>query len=125
MDPENLPSVFTRPEPRSVRQHTISLDGRTWTCPELDAYFGDKVIARMPVYHGFNELLVEDPKGQPDRHCSAAGGICLPRSARCAAVGRPGKGAQFCAPHVGQVGTRHRHRHAPGRARRRADASAS
>lgn len=63
IDPENLLTVFTRPEARSVRAHAIDVAGRTWTGDALNTYFGDKVIVRMPIYHGFNALQVEDPQG--------------------------------------------------------------
>lgn len=64
MDPENLHSVFTRPMIRDVKQHSISVDGRKWNGPALDTYLGDKVTVRVPIYHGFNELLVLAPDGR-------------------------------------------------------------
>jgi hypothetical protein len=64
IDPENLLTVFTRAEKRVVRNQAVSIDGRIWTCPELDAYLGNSVIARVPAYHGFNELLILEPGGR-------------------------------------------------------------
>jgi hypothetical protein len=64
MDPEGLLVAFTRPQERAVIQGSISLNGRSWTCPELQAFQGAKVVARVPAYHGFNELLVETLAGE-------------------------------------------------------------
>jgi Mu transposase, C-terminal len=63
IDPTDLLTVFTRRETRRVNQHSISVDGRLWTCPELDRYFENSLVVRIPVYHGFNELLLLDAKG--------------------------------------------------------------
>jgi hypothetical protein len=63
IDPADLLTVFTRPETRRVNQHSISVDGRIWTCPELDRYLENSLTVRIPVYHGFNELLLLDAKG--------------------------------------------------------------
>jgi hypothetical protein len=63
IDPADLLTVFTRPETRRVNQHSISVDGRIWTCPALDRFFENSLVVRVPVYHGFNELLLLDAKG--------------------------------------------------------------
>jgi len=65
IDPDNLLSVFTKPEPRMLRNHGFSLDGRSWNCAELDAYHGDRVIVRVPQLGiGFNSLRVETEAGE-------------------------------------------------------------
>jgi hypothetical protein len=61
--PSDLLTVFTGPQSRRVNQHSISVDGRIWTCPGLDSYFENSLVVRIPVYHGFNELLLLDAKG--------------------------------------------------------------
>jgi hypothetical protein len=63
IDPADMLTVFTRREKRRVNQHSISVDGRVWTCPELDRYLESSVIVCIKLYHGFNELLLLDPKG--------------------------------------------------------------
>lgn len=73
MDSTNFDAIFSEPHSREVRNHSVQVGGRTWTCPELDGYLGSKVVVRIPVYHGFNELRLEDTKGaflgiaRPDR----------------------------------------------------------
>jgi hypothetical protein len=65
MDDRDLLTVFTRTETRVVRQHGISVDGRTWSMPELDAHFGSTVLVKIPVLgFGFNELWVGDEQGE-------------------------------------------------------------
>lgn len=66
LDPSQLLTVFTRTETRIVRQHGISVDGRHWSCPELDAYLGSTVTVKVPVLGiGFNELWIGDEAGNP------------------------------------------------------------
>ncbi len=55
--------MFTRPETRRVDRGLIEVDGRFWTCPELNSYLENVITVRIPVYHGFNELLLLDAKG--------------------------------------------------------------
>ena len=64
MDPDNLLSVFMRPETRKVSGHAIQVDGRVWTGPALDAYVGDRVTVHVPAFHGFNELQVIGEDGR-------------------------------------------------------------
>ncbi|MCO5065668.1 MAG: transposase family protein [Rhizobiaceae bacterium] len=64
INPESLHMVFTKPETRMVRNHSISVDGRIWTGPALDSYFGSSVTVHIPAYHGFNELLIVGEKGE-------------------------------------------------------------
>ena len=59
IDDQQFYMAFTKPEPRNLEKHAFWLDGRLWTCPELDRCFDRKVMVRVPAYHGFNELLVE------------------------------------------------------------------
>jgi hypothetical protein len=63
IDPSDLLSVFTRPENRKVRKHGINVDGGIWVCDGLDAFLGDDVTVRIPRYHGFNDLRIEDRAG--------------------------------------------------------------
>lgn len=63
MNPVQFDSIFCEPEARVVRNHSIKVGGRNWGCPELDRFLGQKVIARVPAYHGFNELRLEQLDG--------------------------------------------------------------
>lgn len=58
-----LLTVFTKPEPRVVEKHGISIRNAPWTCDGLLEFFGRKVVAHVPKYHGFAELLVTDEQG--------------------------------------------------------------
>ncbi len=61
MAPENLLTIFTKTETRIVKQHGISVDGRKWSCRELDGYFGRTVTVKVPTLgFGFNELWIGD-----------------------------------------------------------------
>lgn len=64
LSPEDALTIFAKEETRTVRNQAIRVNGREWTCPELDAYLGDKVIVRIPAYHKFNELLILDENGE-------------------------------------------------------------
>lgn len=61
VNPDDLLTVFTKPEIRTVEKHGIRVDGRVWTGPDLDDYFGQKVTVRVPQFHGFNELQILNP----------------------------------------------------------------
>lgn len=64
MDPAEVLTVFAKTETRTVRKHGISVDGRSWNCPELDAYFDRVVTVKIPVLGiGFNELWIGDERG--------------------------------------------------------------
>lgn len=63
LDPNDLVTVFTKPETREVRKHGIEVRGRSWTCDGLLEFFGRRVIVHIPKYHGFAELLVTDEHG--------------------------------------------------------------
>lgn len=63
LDPENLLTVFTRPETRVVKKHGIELRGSAWTCDGLLEFFGRTVLVHVPKFHGFAEVLVTDEKG--------------------------------------------------------------
>jgi hypothetical protein len=63
LDSDQLLTVFTRPETRVVRQHGIRLGNSDWTCEGLLSYFGRRVVAHIPKYHGFAELLITDEHG--------------------------------------------------------------
>lgn len=56
--------AFSKVETRKLEKHAFRLDGRLWTCPELDRCFERSIHVRVPAYHGFNELLVETLSGQ-------------------------------------------------------------
>jgi Mu transposase, C-terminal len=61
INPEELLTVFTKPETRAVEKHGIRVDSRVWTGPDLDRYFGRKVTVLIPQRHGFNELKILNP----------------------------------------------------------------
>ncbi len=63
MDPAEFDGIFCEPESRIVQNQSIRVAGRLWSCPALDGFLGQKVIARVPAYHGFNELRVEQMDG--------------------------------------------------------------
>ena len=63
LDAAHLLTVFTREETRVVKKHGIEVRGMTWTCDGLLEFFGRTVIAHIPKYHGFAELLVTDEHG--------------------------------------------------------------
>lgn len=63
INPDQLLTVFTKPESRVVKKHGIEVDGRVWNCEGLFQFLGSKVTALIPKYHGFNCLLVEDLQG--------------------------------------------------------------
>lgn len=60
LDPENLLTVFTRPETRVVKKHGVEVRGQVWTCDGLLEFFGRTVLVHIPKYHGFEELLITD-----------------------------------------------------------------
>jgi hypothetical protein len=60
LNPENLLTVFTRPETRVVRQHGVEVRGQFWTCDGLLEFFGRTVLVHIPKYHGFEQLLITD-----------------------------------------------------------------
>lgn len=64
LDDSRFYMAFSKPEKRALVKHAFDLDGRRWTCPELDRCFERTVIVYVPAYHGFNELLVETASGQ-------------------------------------------------------------
>ncbi len=63
MNPDDLLTVFTKPETRFVRKHGIDLKGTSWTCDGLLEYFERQVLVHIPVYHGFSAVLVTDLDG--------------------------------------------------------------
>lgn len=63
LDPNQLLTVFTRPETRVVKKHGIEVRGAAWTCDGLLTFFGRTVIVHIPKYHGFAELLITDEHG--------------------------------------------------------------
>lgn len=65
MDPADLLTLFTKTETRIVRQHGISVDGRTWSSAELLQHFGRTVTVKVPQLGlGFNHLWVGDEHGE-------------------------------------------------------------
>ncbi|TXH81902.1 MAG: hypothetical protein E6Q77_07265 [Rhizobium sp.] len=63
LDSSQLLTVFTRPETRVVKKHGIEVRTSAWVCDGLLEFFGRTVIAHIPKYHGFAELLVTDEHG--------------------------------------------------------------
>lgn len=63
MDPRDLVTLFTSPEPRTVRQHGVQVKDQFWTCDGLLTFLGDRVIVHIPRYHGFSALRVTDGQG--------------------------------------------------------------
>ncbi len=63
MDTDDLLTVFTKQEARTVQKHGIHVGTQFWTCDGLMAHFGERVMVHIPKYHGFSRLLVTDGKG--------------------------------------------------------------
>lgn len=63
LNADQLLTVFTQPVPRLVEKHGISIRNAPWTCDGLLEFFGRKVIAHVPKYHGFAELRITDERG--------------------------------------------------------------
>ncbi|WP_192179986.1 hypothetical protein [Mesorhizobium amorphae] len=61
---DEVRAACARTEERSVIQGAISVGGRHWTCPELQAYQYEKVWVRVPAYHTPAELLLLDRHGE-------------------------------------------------------------
>ncbi len=91
IDPEVLRWVFSRPVPRTIRRSEFSLDGASYTAPELGQLLsGTRVIVRVPLVGGRQRLPVLDERENPI--CMA---MCKPvydaldgEGARVAAEGR-------------------------------------
>ena len=63
LDPQDFDGVFVKRELRDLRQHAVRVGNRLWTHEALDTSLGNKVVACIPIYHGFNELRIEDLNG--------------------------------------------------------------
>ncbi|PYF08227.1 hypothetical protein C8J30_11386 [Rhodobacter viridis] len=63
MNPQDLLTLFTRPETRDVRKHCVEVFGQYWTCDGLLSCFDRKVIVHIPRYHGFSALRITDERG--------------------------------------------------------------
>ncbi|TGV11397.1 hypothetical protein EN816_24375 [Mesorhizobium sp. M8A.F.Ca.ET.173.01.1.1] len=64
MSRDEVRAACARTEERSVVQGAISVGGRHWTCPELQAYQYEKIWVRVPAYHTPAELLLLDRHGE-------------------------------------------------------------
>jgi hypothetical protein len=59
--------------PRIARQGRVQQGGQAWTCRELQAYQGDRVIVLVPKYEDWTRLPIQDESGsllgfaEPDR----------------------------------------------------------
>jgi hypothetical protein len=63
IDPDAWAIAFSEEKVKRVSQGTISHNGR-WTCRELQAYAGDRVIALIPKYSSWNRLPLKDEEGR-------------------------------------------------------------
>lgn len=61
IDPRELHTVFAIDEARTPRQGYVSWNGDKWTCRELQAFKGDRVILRVPKFEGAAVLPILDP----------------------------------------------------------------
>lgn len=61
IDPRELHTVFATDESRIPRQGYISFDGDKWTCRELQAFQGKRVIVRAPKFDDPAVLPLLDP----------------------------------------------------------------
>ncbi|MBZ9799135.1 hypothetical protein [Mesorhizobium sp. ES1-4] len=64
MSRDEVRAACARTEERSVVQGAISVGGRHWTCPELQAYQYEKIWVRVPAYPTPAELLLLDRHGE-------------------------------------------------------------
>jgi hypothetical protein len=73
VDAMALRVAFSTEESRVVRQGSITVNGQWWTCPELQAYLGDRVTVLLPKYEDWGALPIKDDRGRwlgmavPDR----------------------------------------------------------
>lgn len=56
--------AFSEEKTRTVRQGVIEYAGERWTCRELQAYQGDKVIVLTPKYERSNGLPLKNERGE-------------------------------------------------------------
>src|SRR5207237_5769454 len=56
--------AFSTEETRIIRQGAINVDGRRWTCPELQACQWDRVTALIPKYEDWSVLPLRDESGR-------------------------------------------------------------
>ena len=64
VDPHALRVAFSEERTRKVRQGSIEVRGRCWTCPELHAYLGEWVTVLIPKYDDWSVLPVRDDQGR-------------------------------------------------------------
>lgn len=64
VDPFALRVAFSTTETRRVVQGAVSVGGRYWTCPELQAFTGDKVSVLIPKYEDWSFLPLKDEAGR-------------------------------------------------------------
>jgi hypothetical protein len=58
LDPRQVLMVFASDRVCTIRQQAITFDNRKWTCDELDSYFEEKIIARVPDYWSASKLAL-------------------------------------------------------------------
>jgi hypothetical protein len=61
VDQRQLHTVFATDEIRTPRQGYINFGGDKWTCPELQAFLGNRIIVRVPKFHQPEVLPLLDP----------------------------------------------------------------
>ena len=64
LDPFALRVAFSTSETRRVVQGAISVNGRHWTCPELQSYLGDTVTVLIPKFEDWSLLPLKDDAGR-------------------------------------------------------------
>lgn len=65
VDPEAFEMAFSKEETREVRQGCVAVDGRRWTCPELQSYLGDRVVVLIPKFWPVGSRLpIKDERGR-------------------------------------------------------------
>lgn len=64
VDPFALRVAFSTEETRTVRQGSINVGGRRWTCPELQSYLGDQITVLIPKYEDWLSLPLRDDHGR-------------------------------------------------------------
>ncbi len=64
VDPAAFETVFATEQTREVRQGFISVEGRLWTCAELQSYLGSRVVVLIPKFSNWSRLPIKDERGR-------------------------------------------------------------
>lgn len=64
IEPNAFRIAFSTEESRKVHQGSIKHAGQFWTCPELQAYQGDRVTALIPKYEDWSALPLRGEDGE-------------------------------------------------------------